>query len=127
MRPVKIDGPITYRGHRTPRGCVVTYSSENPRWYKKPLPKRLDLANHSPSGFEWGYLGSGPAQLSLALLAHATGDDELASRLHQKFKFERIGKLAQDAAWLMTADEIRIWVAVQFADDNVLPFNRSPP
>ena len=26
-----------------------------------PLPPRLDLANKSPSGFEWGYGGSGPA------------------------------------------------------------------
>jgi len=34
-----------------------------------PLNPRLDLWNHSPSGFERGYHGSGPAQLALA-----TGD-----------------------------------------------------
>lgn len=33
------------------------------------LDPRLDLMNHSPSGFEYGYGGSGPAQLALAILA----------------------------------------------------------
>ena len=27
--------------------------------------------NHSPDGFNWGYAGSGPAQLALAILLHA--------------------------------------------------------
>ncbi len=35
----------------------------------RPLGPRLDLANHSPDGFSWGYGGSGPAQLALAILA----------------------------------------------------------
>ena len=34
----------------------------------EPLPLRLDLFNHSPTGFSWGYGGSGPAQLALARL-----------------------------------------------------------
>jgi hypothetical protein len=29
------------------------------------------LCNHSPDGFEWGYHGSGPAQLALAILLDA--------------------------------------------------------
>ena len=53
----------------------------------EPLPLRLDLFNHSPIGFSWGYGGSGPAQLALALLADALGDDDRAIRLHQGFKF----------------------------------------
>jgi hypothetical protein len=53
----------------------------------EPLPLRLDLFNHSPTGFSWGYGGSGRAQLALALLADALGDDGLAVRLHQAFKF----------------------------------------
>ena len=28
-----------------------------------PLPLRLDIVNHSPTGFAWGY--SGPAQLAI--------------------------------------------------------------
>ena len=34
----------------------------------QPLPLFLEVENHSPTGFEWGYGGSGPSQLSLALV-----------------------------------------------------------
>jgi uncharacterized protein DUF6166 len=54
----------------------------------EPLPLRLDLFNHSPTGFGWGYGGSGPAQLALALLADSLGDNDRAIRLHQDFKFK---------------------------------------
>lgn len=67
-----------YEGTRTPKGCVVTVDG-------KPLNPRYDLWNHSPTGFEWGYGGSGPAQLALALLADAIGDDE-ALLYYQLFK-----------------------------------------
>jgi hypothetical protein len=36
-----------------------------------PLDLRLDLRNHSPDGVEWGYDGSGPHQLALAVTADA--------------------------------------------------------
>ncbi|WP_228841848.1 DUF6166 domain-containing protein [Haloarcula sp. CBA1127] len=35
------------------------------------------MLSASPSGFEFGYGGSGPAQLAIAILAHAF-DDEVA-------------------------------------------------
>ena len=38
------------------------------------LDLRLDLRNHSPTGFSWGYGGSGPAQLALAICADVYGD-----------------------------------------------------
>ena len=44
----------------------------------KPLDPRTDIRNHSPTGLEVGYLGSGCAQTALALLADALGDDEQA-------------------------------------------------
>lgn len=50
------------------------------------LPVRLDLFNHSPTGFEWGYRGSGPAQLALAMLADFLGNDQEALELYQEFK-----------------------------------------
>jgi hypothetical protein len=52
----------------------------------EPLNPRRDLRCHSPTGFEWGYGGSGPAQLALALCADALGDDERAMRVYQHFK-----------------------------------------
>lgn len=32
------------------------------------LKKSLNVKNHSPTGFSWGYDGSGPKQLSLAIM-----------------------------------------------------------
>ena len=71
------------------------------------LNPRLDLSNHSPAGFAWGYGGSGPAQLALALLADALGDDEAALRYHQDFKFRVIGRLEQNKPWTLTEQQIR--------------------
>jgi hypothetical protein len=72
----------------------------------RPLDPRLDLARHSPTGFGWGYFGSGPSQLALAILADATGDDQRALRLHIQFKDCLIGCLNRDSGWVLTQDEV---------------------
>jgi Family of unknown function (DUF6166) len=70
------------------------------------LRKRLDLANHSPTGFEWGYGGSGPAQLALALLADALETaDSTALRFHQRFKRMCVAQMPREA-WSMTANTV---------------------
>ena len=79
----------------------------------RPLRKRLDLRRHSPSGFGWGYGGSGPAQLSLALLADFLEDDEAAQRAYQGFKFEVVGRLPQEAPWTLTGRQIAASKAVR--------------
>jgi hypothetical protein len=79
----------TYKGKRTENGCVVKVDG-------RPLPPRNDLFNHSPDGFQWGYAGSGPAQLALAILADARGD-EFAVRYHQKFKARGIAAITGDS------------------------------
>ena len=76
----------------------------------QPLNPRLDLRSHSPTGFEFGYGGSGPAQLALAILADALGDDELAQQHYQRFKFEKIRRI-DEPWWLMTQAEVRHWIA----------------
>ena len=53
------------------------------------------VINHSPDGFEWGYGGSGPAQLALAILLKAT-TKEKAVRYYQDFKNEFIVGLPND-------------------------------
>lgn len=50
------------------------------------------IYNHSPDGFNWGYGGSGPAQLALALLLEFTSEEN-ATRYYQKFKWDVIAKL----------------------------------
>jgi len=70
-----------------------------------PLNPRHDLHNHSPSGFEWGYGGSGPAQLALAILADHLQNDHLALELHQQFKWAVIANLS-NSRWILTSEEI---------------------
>jgi hypothetical protein len=92
-----------YIGIRTQEGCSVEVIGPDGR--PRPLEPRLDIRNHSPDGFEWGYGGSGPAQLALAILADHLGDDDRAQMLYQRFKFRVVGNLAA-AAWTLTAAEI---------------------
>lgn len=73
---------------------------------ESPLDPRYDLRNHSPDGFAWGYGGSGPAQLSLALCADALGDDEAAQAVYQIFKGSVVSKLDQDKGWELTEKDI---------------------
>jgi hypothetical protein len=93
-----------YEGTRTNDGCEVTVrENDGP---PRPLALRLDIRAHSPTGFSWGYAGSGPAQLALALLADALGDEEQAQDSYQDFKFKLVGRLPHDG-WTLTEEEIR--------------------
>lgn len=74
----------------------------------RPLNPRFDLRNHSPDGFQYGYGGSGPAQLALAMLADFY-DDRTAKRLYQQFKWDMIATLYQGDSWTITGDQIVSW------------------
>lgn len=74
-----------------------------------PLPPRNDLWNHSPDGFNFGYSGSGPAQLALAILAHHLKDDDRAVRLHQWFKRTFITTVDGDE-FEITSERIDEWL-----------------
>lgn len=74
----------------------------DPGWSQK-------VWNHSPDGFQWGYGGSGPAQLALAILLDVTGDEELSVRLHQDFKRDKIAQFGD--SFVLTEGEIRAWLA----------------
>ena len=98
----------TYSGYRAqPLGmCQVFVDTDG---VEKLLPLRLDLQTHSPSGFEWGYGGSGPAQLALALLADATGDSQLALQYYQMYKADVVAKLPS-TNWTIKSAEIHTWL-----------------
>jgi hypothetical protein len=93
----------TYHGMRTEAGCTVVVE-ENGEF--TTLPLRLDLRNHSPTGVEWGYGGSGPAQLALALAADVLGDDDRAEDVYQRLKFKVIGSLPHEG-WVLTEARLR--------------------
>jgi len=63
---------------------------------------------HSPTGFEWGYGGSGPADLALNVLMLFT-DRTNAYQLHQQFKWEFISILPREGG-VIKGDEIRGWL-----------------
>jgi len=58
------------------------------------------VVRHSPTGFEWGYLGSGPADLAYSILADYAGED-VAERLAVRFKEEVVARLPR-TAWMLT-------------------------
>lgn len=74
----------------------------------------LTVFNHSPDGFAWGYGGSGPAQLALAILLAAGIPAGAAVTLHQDFKFEFLAALDQEADALVEVD-IGAWVSEKIA------------
>jgi hypothetical protein len=87
-----------YSGRREGHAVIVTVDG-------CPLNPRLDLWNHSPTGFEWGYGGSGPAQLALAILADHLGEDEQAFNFHHRYKWAVIAELPK-RSWTLTSQDI---------------------
>lgn len=103
VRKIIFDGDVVV-GYRTEGGdAIVRVERCGSRF---PLDPRLDLANHSPTGFEWGYMGSGPAQLALAICAALAGDSR-AVAIYQRFKDTVIAGLPRDNLWTMTAEDAR--------------------
>lgn len=90
-------GDNIYRGKRMANRCYVTVNEQ-------PLNPRFDLRYHSPDGFEWGYGGSGPSQLALAILAHEYGD-QVAGAYYQRFRDRVVSNLAKDS-WVLNSKYI---------------------
>lgn len=66
------------------------------------------LRNHSPDGFNWGYGGSGPAQLALAILLDVCGA-ERAQALYQAFKGDVVARMPRQR-WEVTSVEVEYWL-----------------
>lgn len=115
-----------YTGARTKRGAVVNVHFPN-REMKSELgavialspAKSLGLVNHSPDGFEWGYNGSGPAQLALALLLDVGAPDEMAMAHYQAFKSHVVSCLNE--AWELEDTFIINWLAEASGGQLTLP------
>ncbi|WP_263018110.1 DUF6166 domain-containing protein [Natronobiforma cellulositropha] len=97
---------IAYTGHRRHGRPVVERFATN----DELSPERsLELRNHSPGGFEWGYNGSGPAQLALAILLDYTDDEGVALEHYVAFKDEVVSQLectGSDGCWQLSTGEI---------------------
>lgn len=100
--------PKTYAGHRRPNGGadVVVKERGAPAY-----PLRHEV-RHSPTGFEFGYAGSGPSDLARCILLDWLADREDVERLYQQFKLDVIAGLSGEAFELSSA-AIDAWIKDQ--------------
>jgi hypothetical protein len=96
----------TYIASRIKGEPMVHVHRPDKRRYLLRPSRSLKFINHSLTGFEWGYGGSGPAQLAGAILLDLTGDPEIADLKHQQFK-GRFIELASEAGFILTETQIR--------------------
>lgn len=112
------DAEVVYIGSRC-RGQTIV--EKHPDQERLTPDRSLALENHSPSGFEWGYGGSGPAQLALALLLDYTGSEEVALAHYTEFKNRVVSQLSctePDGCWRLTGREIDVALR-EVADESV--------
>lgn len=117
----------SYRGYRmmmigndgepVPGKCMVIVEMD---CKTRQLDARLDLRRHSPDGFEWGYGGSGPAQLALALVADCCGERRAVPAIYQRFKERIVSRLAHDG-WTLDEQYVRAVVAEIVAELGDVP------
>lgn len=73
-----------------------------------PLALCQNIYNHS-SEFAWGYSGSGPSQLALAIIVNEFGSDLNHHPCHyQDFKFEVVAGLPE--RFKLTSEDIHNWL-----------------
>lgn len=105
-RPAFDFATVRYVGE--PGGRVWIVSANGP---KRPLPERRDLRHHSAAGFSWGYGGSGPAQLAIAILADASGDDTRALAHYLEYRLDVIARLTPGQPFEISAVDARSWLS----------------
>jgi hypothetical protein len=96
---------------------IFTGTFNNADWYQvfkdgKPFSHKRSYKyiKHSPYGFSWGYLGSGPSQLSFALLLEAMNNPDKCISLYHTFKEDVVSRWPQEGKWAITTEEILEWV-----------------
>lgn len=101
----------TIKGERLGVGEVNVYIDDKEQGIKPITPERSQkLYNHSPDGFEYGYGGSGPSQLALAILLELTDDEAVALRFYHDFKRDCIAILG-GYKFEIPIKDIQTWLA----------------
>ena len=81
------------------------------------LCSSLLIENKSPAGFAWGYHGSGPGQLAIAILLELYGKD-VASALYQDFKSDIIAAHDMNKDFVLPVSTVKAWVESQMKNYN---------
>lgn len=92
---------VVYRGARGANGCLVTCDGIE-------LPTRNELRNHSATGFDWGVIGGGTAQLALAMLCDFFRDDQKALQYYEEFKIDILAPIGQPT-WSIKSESMIEW------------------
>ena len=108
----------TYYGHAatTERPASVMVRDQRPQALAHHV-------RHSPTGFNWGYGGSGPSELSRCILLDSFGITECpfapkecqcqsswVEPTYQGFLSDVVSKLAKDEDWKLYQQDIADWV-----------------
>jgi len=56
----------------------------------------IHQAKHSPTGMEWGYGGSGPADTARSILMMVISESKVTNMLYQQFKWDFVAKWRGD-------------------------------
>jgi hypothetical protein len=100
---------LVYHGKRIEGGVRVWV--EDPETHQEAeLPH---VQKHSPTGFEWGYGGSGPADLALAILAYHLEMDGVSSGLYQQFKMAFVQNFGEE--WSLRRSVVDKWLTKRWS------------
>lgn len=127
-----------YRGRRNPPGGAGKFGDAVFEVYERLQPgeksRYVDAVNgdkelvlfvgplvhrvrHSPTGMNWGYGGSGPADLALSILWDHTGGP-VAPAIYQKFK-TLVANLDQENPWELAEDTVELYLQAMLRASNV--------
>lgn len=117
---LSIMSKITYQGRRIPNIIVLVFDEETKKSRMLNPSRSRRVYDHSTE-FNWSYGGSGPAQLSLALLLDAIKEtpveqrpsaedaDVLAERWHLMFLNDHVSNWG-DSTFRVSQAEIASWL-----------------
>ena len=106
------------RGERDRNGARVHVDNELLAPDSELWHMSLCLRDHSPTGPEWGYHGSGPSQLAIAILLVVTDTVE-AERFYPLSRSGVLSLIRADR-WTLPVDQVRRWLARVRAKDHQL-------
>jgi hypothetical protein len=95
-----------YRGEVVGGFAMVTVERDGQRL---PLLHRV---RHSPDGLNWGYGGSGPADLARSILWEHLGR-EPEPALYQDFTWAFVARFPHGQPWILTGREIERWLGAR--------------
>jgi len=113
----KSDGETKYQVAPIPGfGADIVLSRDLANGATANIQQRIVF--HSPTGFEWGYAGSGPADLALNILSCFIAQKE-AFALHQNFKSDFLVGMPKEGG-VITNASVRDWIAAHSRKENAV-------